>query len=336
MLHQITDLFMASAGHYSAEQLGVYDDVLQMLVAKVDVAARTTLAKRLAPVAYAPSDTIRMLAIDESIEVAEPVLTQAQLTDAILNECIALRGQDHMLAIATRQTLSASVSGQLIMKGDRKVLGAVANNPGAAISDPSFKLLVDRGAADDWLAESIAKRTDIPEHHFRELISRASEIVRERLIATSPAHRDLIETILDRPPSPKAGEKKPPKDYRTAELVVMSREPVTEAVVCDFARAKQLDETVVAIGKLAGIPPQEIERLFMNGPWSSPVAIILKAIGFHLSAVQTVYAARLADGELPKGDLNQIKAEFIALQRSTAERIMRFYRVRKTADPSLN
>lgn len=40
MLRQITDLFLANAGHYSAEQVGVYDDVLQLLIAKVDAAAR--------------------------------------------------------------------------------------------------------------------------------------------------------------------------------------------------------------------------------------------------------------------------------------------------------
>src|SRR5690349_24835330 len=46
MLRQITDLFLANAGHYSDEQIGVYDDVLQLLIARVDIAARATLARR--------------------------------------------------------------------------------------------------------------------------------------------------------------------------------------------------------------------------------------------------------------------------------------------------
>ena len=46
MLRQITDLFLANAGQYSTEQVGVYDDVLQLLIAKVDSAARATLARR--------------------------------------------------------------------------------------------------------------------------------------------------------------------------------------------------------------------------------------------------------------------------------------------------
>ncbi len=54
MLRQITDLFLANAGQYSAEQVGVYDDVLQLLIAKVDSAARATLARRIAETPQGP------------------------------------------------------------------------------------------------------------------------------------------------------------------------------------------------------------------------------------------------------------------------------------------
>src|SRR5262249_23656147 len=57
MLRQITDLFLLHAGHYSAAEVGIYDDVLQILVTKVDVAARATLARRLAPIDAAPPNS---------------------------------------------------------------------------------------------------------------------------------------------------------------------------------------------------------------------------------------------------------------------------------------
>lgn len=332
MLHQITDLFISNAFKYSTEQLDVYDDVLQKLIARVDVAARTVLAKRIAVIENAPASTIKALANDDAIEVAEPVLSQSPvLTDDMLTECIASRGQEYLLAIATRSTLSENVSGHLIVKGDRKVLGAVVNNPGASISEPSFKVLVDRGADDDWLAECIAKRADIPTQHFRELVSRATEIIRQRLVAESPQRQVLIDGILSRVAGSKgAGGRAQVKDYRAAELTVKSQ-PLTEAAVGEFARIKKLDELVVAISQMSGIPPSEIDRLFMN-TWSSPVAVILKAIGFHMPTLQAIYFSRLASGEGPKSDFIQTKAEFIALQRTTADRIMRFYRVRKTTD----
>jgi uncharacterized protein (DUF2336 family) len=129
MLQQITDLFLLNVGHYSAEQLKIYDDVLTTLIAHVEVAARAKLAQRLAPVDAAPTNTVRSLALDDAIEIAEPILTQSHaLDDDTLTRCIATKGQDHLLAIATRNKISEGVSYQLIEKGNNKVLGTLASN----------------------------------------------------------------------------------------------------------------------------------------------------------------------------------------------------------------
>lgn len=329
MLHQITDLLLLNAGHYSIDQVALYDGVLKLLVAKVDVAARATLAQRLAPIDNAPADTVRSLALDDAIEVAEPILAQSNaLNDSILLNCIAKHGQKHLLAIATRALLSEAVSDQLIEKGDKNVLGAVVNNPGAKISEPGFGNLVDKSVGDDWLSECIAQRHDIPEHHFRDLVGKASDIVRQRLIANHPKQRALVDGIL--PPAAVSRSASEPKDYRTAELVVRSQ-PLTEVVVNEFAQAKKLEEIIVAIAQLAELSRNEIERLLL-GTWSSPVAIIFKAIGFHLATLPAIYNARLPDGQTSQLDLIRTKAEFIALRRPTAERILRFYRIRKSTE----
>ena len=328
MLRQITDLFLANAGQYSTEQVGVYDDVLQLLIAKVNSAARATLARRIAQTPQGPGQTVRALALDEAIEVAEPVLANSdQLDDAFLLHCIAIRGHGHMLAIATRETVSEQVSDQLIKRGDQDVLGAVVNNPGARISEPSFSLLMERSTENEWLSECIGRRVDIPEHHLRELVIRASEAVRQRLIGDDPQRQRLIDGIL--PGAPAAPLTKP-KDYRTAELMVERSKPLTEAVVSEFAQKRMLDEMVVAVAQLAKLSYPETERLLMD-TWLSPVAIIFKGIGFHLSSLATIHAARLPIGSPPGADLIRVKAEFIALSRQTAERILRFYQVRKTA-----
>ena len=309
----------------------MYDDVLSMFVCKIGVAARAELARRLAPIDKAPKNVIRLLALDDAIEVAEPVLAQSvALGDDVLCDCMAINGQDHLLAIATRHSLSEAVTDQLVKKGDRKVLGVVVNNPGAAISDPSYATLVERSAGDSWLLKCVAKRPDIPEHHFRELMLKASEIVRDELITEHP---ELTETIQQLFPNsaPLGGNATTGlfRDYRAAELVV-KEQPITEALVVEFAGAKKLEEVIVSIAALSGLSMTEIERLFL-GRWSSPVAVILKAIGFHLATLEAIYHSRLLPGERASEDLVQTKAEFIALKRATAERIMRFYATRRAA-----
>jgi len=329
MLRRVTDLFLVHTGHYTADQLELYDGILQVLIAAVEVSARAELAERLAPVDGAPTKTIRTLALDDAIEVAEPVLAQSNvLGDDVLSHCITIKGQEHLLAIATRTKLSETITDQLVTRGDIKVLRTVASNPGAAISDLGFGILVKKSTEDDWLSERVARRIDIPEHHLRELISKASEVVRQRLTTDIPELSELIKEILPGS-APATGSD---KDYRTAELVVSSK-PLSEAVVYEFAKAKKLEEIIVSISRLSGLPANEIQRLFI-GTWSSPVAVILKAIGFRLATVEAIYRSRLSDAEVIRDDLFQTKAEFIALRRPTAERIVRFYCARKATNSS--
>jgi len=329
ILRRVTDLFLINAGHYTADQLELYDGILQVLIAAVEVSARAELAERLAPVDGVPANTIRTLALDDAIEVAEPVLAQSNaLGDDVLTHCITIKGQEHLLAIATRTKLSETVTDQLVTRGDIKVLRTVASNPGAAISDLGFGILVKKSTEDDWLSDRVARRIDIPEHHLRELISKASDVVRQRLTADIPELGEIIKEILP-DSAPAMGSD---KDYRTAELIVSSK-PLSEAVVYEFAKEQKLEEIIVSISRLSGLPAIEIQRLFI-GTWSSPVAVILKAVGFRLATVEAIYRSRLSSGEVIRDDLIQTKAEFIALSRPTAERIVRFYRARKAANSS--
>jgi Uncharacterised protein conserved in bacteria (DUF2336) len=333
MLHQLTELFLINVGHYSADQLDVYDGVLNELVKKVEVSARIMLARRLAPIDGAPIKTIRSLALDDAIEVAEPVLSQSNaLDDETLARCISLKGQEYLLAIATRDKISEKVSSQLIARGDRKVLGTVAINPGAAISDPSFGVLVQKSVNDDWLSECIAGRKDIPQHHLRALLLKASEIVRRRLLLAHPELRDAIREIFPPPISSTTSKTGWSIDYKAAERTVKSRE-ITEEAVKGFARQKKAGEIIVSVAQLSNLSVDEIERLLMN-TWTSPVAVIFKAIGFHLPTLESIYRSRLSDHESGRNDLVQTKAEFMAVRRPTAERIVRHFYAKRAVEIS--
>lgn len=324
MLHQLTELFLVNVGHYSAEQLSLYDDVLNELVKRVELAARIQLARRLASIAGTPTQTIRSLALDDAIEVAEPILSQSNaLDDETLARCISVKGQEYMLAIATRDKISETISSHLIARGDRRVLGVLAGNPGAAISDPSFGILVEKSANDDWLSESIAGRKDIPQHHLRKLLLKASEIVRQKLMVAHPELRNTIMEMFPTPVPPATNETTFSFNYKAAEQIVTSRE-ITEETVKEFASDHKVAEVIVSIARLSNLSVDEIGSLLM-GTWTSPVAVIVKAIGFHLPTLEMIYRSRLSHGEQIRADLIRTKAEFIAIRRHTAERIVRYF-----------
>ena len=81
ILTRVTDLFINGAERYSEDQVGVFDDVMARLVNAIETKARAKLSHRLAPIANAPSSVIHMLAFDDDIEVARPVLAQSARLD---------------------------------------------------------------------------------------------------------------------------------------------------------------------------------------------------------------------------------------------------------------
>src|ERR1700742_3113036 len=78
VLGQVTDLFVLHAATYSAGEIELFDDVIARLAAEIELEARILLAQRLAKVPNAPGNVMRMLAFDDSIDVAGPVLTHSE------------------------------------------------------------------------------------------------------------------------------------------------------------------------------------------------------------------------------------------------------------------
>jgi Uncharacterised protein conserved in bacteria (DUF2336) len=167
MLTRITELFVRGASRYSEQQIGVFDDVMARLVSTVEAEARAQLAHRLAPIANAPSNLIHMLAFDDDIEVARPILSlSGQLEDSTLIANANTKSQQHLLAIAQRKSLSEAVTDVLIERGDREVVRSVVNNVAIRFSEAGLRMPVERSAGDDDPAAAIGLRSDIPRLHF--------------------------------------------------------------------------------------------------------------------------------------------------------------------------
>src|SRR5580658_4794802 len=126
MLTRITDLFVGGAQRYSHEQIGLFDDVMLRLTRAIEAKSRAKLSHRLAPIANAPSNVVHMLAFDDDIEVARPVLTQSErLDDRDLLVSAGTKSQEHLFAISQRRSLSEAITDVLVERGDREVVHAV-------------------------------------------------------------------------------------------------------------------------------------------------------------------------------------------------------------------
>jgi len=149
-LRRITDLFLEDANRYTSEHVALFDDVLGRLIVEIEGEARAMLARRLGPVLNAPVRVVGLLARDDDIRVAGPVLRQSRrLVDSDLVEIARTKSQAHLVAIAGRAQVGMAITDVLIGRGDGEVVRNVADNLGALFSPSGISTLVRRAETDD-------------------------------------------------------------------------------------------------------------------------------------------------------------------------------------------
>jgi uncharacterized protein (DUF2336 family) len=78
ILRRVTELFTAGASGFSSEQMAIFDDIFQELIAELEAAARERLAHAMAKLERAPRQLLRSLAFDDNIAVAAPLLIHSR------------------------------------------------------------------------------------------------------------------------------------------------------------------------------------------------------------------------------------------------------------------
>ncbi len=335
-LRRITALFLDGAGNYTDAHVDLFDDIFALLIEEIETKARAELANHLAQVSNAPIKVLRLLANDDDIAVAGPVLKLApRLAEADLVDLAKTKSQAHLRAISTRHALGEAVTDVLVRRGDRQVARSVAENRGARISETGFFRLVKRAESDGVLAEKVGQRPDVPPQLFRELLTRATAIVHKRLLAaTSPELKAEIRRVLEKVSS-EVGARVGPRDYRAAQRVVLSLHRagrMNEAALAAFAGEGKYEETVVALAALAKVPINVADRL-MAGERPDPALILCKAAGMSWPTVKTVITVHREGAPPSSQGLDSAFTNYGRLSASTAQRVVRFWQVRQ-GDPS--
>lgn len=331
-VRRITDLFLRDHDRFASEHVAVFDDVLGLLVNRIEEHARAELAERLADVAQAPPRVLRTLAQDD-IAVARPILARSpQLGDADLIEIALQRGNDHMLTISGRRNLGAAVTDVLVERGESNVLHAVAANRTAEFSDFGFRTLLTRSRDDDGLQVLVGNRPDIPIDHLRELVRQAKDVVRERLQATldrravgaietaldSGARKATLETARAMAELPVPGDGDAARLFEAGEL--------DEAAVLAYARENKVGEATSALSLLARLPIRLAERVFTEMQ-DDLLLIVTKSLGFGWTTVAALQTMKARMANRPP-NLARVQANYDSLSPQTAQRVVRFLHAR--------
>ena len=335
-LRRVTDLFINGVVDYSDEQVGLFDDVFQCLIAQIETSARTLLANRLAPIETAPPLTIRALAFDDVIEVAGPVLSQSmRLDDNILIENARSKSQAHLMAISTRKILSGAVTDVLVQRGNDEVVQSTVNNAGAEFTERGFTRLVSRAGGDDDLTTCIGLHPTIPRHLYLKLLAKASYTVRQRLEAANPPFAAEVPTAV----------KEATRRARSAPSAITKNTAIAHALVkslCEdgrldefqvasFAEAGKFDEANASLAALASVPVAVAENMMLETR-AEGVMILAKVAGLSWSTVKAIIKMRdeLSSCAEPT-DISACKDTYERLRPSTAQQVLRFHRMQQNA-----
>jgi uncharacterized protein (DUF2336 family) len=333
-LRRITDLFLVAPAQLSNEQIGVFDDVLAHLIVRVETKARAELANRLAPIAQAPNDVIQRLAHDDEIAVAGPVLAQSpRLSTSDLVSIAQQKGQAHLLAIAGRSTIEKQVTDVLVDRGNRDVMHTLAGNTGAAFSDTGYSTLARRAEGDESLVEKLGRRLDMPLQLFRDLLLRATEAVRARLLASAaPDKQDEIRKLLAGIAQDIEHESPAARSFEDAErLVALLKETgrLNEGEIHNFAKQDKYEEAVAGLAAMCSVPLDLIERLARSGR-TDALLVPSKAAGLGWPTVRLLLELCGKRQALAQHDIELAAKEFNKLSAPTAARVLRFWQVRQT------
>src|SRR5579871_1450296 len=336
LLRGVTDLFFADPDHHAGGELALFDDVLTQLTGEMEDAVRAELATRMAPVATPPLRLVRNLAADSAIEVAQPLLEGSEaLTDDDLMRVAKAQGQAHLQAISRRPSVPEAVSEVIVERGDDETLGVLLGNEGAALSRHAHEAAVDRAEANPGLHEAVVNRRSLPVDLLNEMYFVVEGKLREKILErNAEVDPEALEAALA------AGRKRVatrdgalPPDYAAAEREVRSlvaRKALTPKALASMLRNRESTKFMVALAELAGID-FHTARVILERRELDALAIVCKAADFERSLFLTFAVLVLDRDTDPMGRAKEYGQLYTDLPRESAQRTLRFWRMRRTS-----
>jgi uncharacterized protein (DUF2336 family) len=327
-LRRVTDLFLNDGDRLNEEQVKVFDDVLCLLIARVETRAKAELSKRLAPLDYAPFEVIQHLASDDEIAVAGEVLMHSsRVSTDTLVEIASTKGQDHLLAISARANLPEAVTDVIVDRGEGKVIRKLANNASAQFSEAGYSGIIARAENDDELIGILGLRVDLPVKFLRELLRRAKDAVCARLLAIAPA---ALQEEIRRVLNAIAGERpSATRSFGVAEHLVRLMKELNElddVAVYKFAEDSKFNEVAASLAILNEVPTEMMVRL-LEGIRSDLVLIPCRSARLNWPTVETILRKRPMPLPIDAQTLEVAERDYKRLSLETAQRTVRFWQL---------
>ncbi len=334
LLREVTNVFFAPIPP-PPEVLDLFDSALERMTDALEVELRTELAHRLAPLATAPRRLVSRLIGDPDGRVAEPILHRSSwLSETDLLGVVKVGGQTHLRAVSRREDLTERVSDGIVERGDDETLGVLVSNPKAPLSRAASETVVDRAKVNPALHAAVVNRDSLPVDLLNEMYLVVEQRLRDRINARNAAlDPETLDAALKASRTRLAqrdGALPPDHDAAVAYVAKLAAAgPISPQTLVGFVRGRERTRFMAAVALAADVDVPAVQRILDRSDVEGFV-LLCKAAAFEEDLFRSLLLLLKPGGDTP---MAPIMKRFAALPRETAERVVRFWKVRRGADP---
>jgi len=338
LLREITDVFLQNPESYNAKESEYFGEIMGKVAYDLERQVREELASKLASEAAAPPDLIRKLAGDE-ISVARPVITESPvLKEEDLIEIAESRGQEHMFAITKRSDIGENLSEVLVKKGDDRVVEGLVRNETAKISRNTMQKVVERAESSTGLQAPLVDRPDLPADLMKDMLAFVSEDIKAKIMdQTNLINADKLDEILEDVGTKIENKSNLRKNSKSKPEVLIEElvrnGELNENKLVELAKQRKIPEFICGLAHIAELDISATRRAIMDRSGEG-LAIVCKSCNFTQATFSTFINYVWPDSERSIEQSCKLIALYNQVTMETAQRVMRFWRVRQQSDGS--
>lgn len=334
LLREVTDLFFETSETRNDRESALIGDVLQLVCREMQDGVLAELAERFADADDAPVALMRDLA-NHVFEVAAPVLQRSKaLDETTLLEIVAQQSQQHIKAVAQRETVSETLSEAIVQHGDDHALDALMRNDGANVSRTSLETAVNRARNNSFLHEAMVGRRDLPLDLLNDMYfmvqSRLREQIMQRNASVDPAELDAALAKARERLRKSAGALN--AEAKNAMAFIQSKRAAGELnarmLVSLYREAKQM-HFLYGLAEITNVDHETVASMLERQDVDA-LAMLCRAAGVERPLFVTL-AVLTCGGEDAMNRAEEFGRMYNNVPVEAAQRAVRFFKVRKAA-----
>lgn len=333
LVQNITDLYLVDSDRLSDHERSMMSDILCKLMQDIEMEVKRQLALQVAELDKVPEELVVMLGNDD-IEVARPILEKSNLLkDPDLVEIVRRRSDEHRMAIAIRNGLSAEVASALVIYGDEDVIEALIRNKDAEISQSAMEYLVAESERMDRFQEPLITRADLPPEFAHRMFWWVSAALRQHILLNYRIDQASLDTAIQdaaRIAIERQAESEGANDK--AMLLVKRMNQAGELDIPFLVQSVRQERTslfVSGLALMARIPVNMCWRIFSDRGGES-LAVVFRAIGMERGDFAAIFLlilqARAGGQPQDPSILKTIMELYDRIDQRTADAALSYWR----------